>query len=52
MFVALLAGYFTFSMFRLSLGAAIPDIMMELKIDEVKSGILLSLLLFGLLLHF
>ncbi|MEM4298609.1 MAG: MFS transporter, partial [Nitrososphaerota archaeon] len=32
----------TFSMFRLSLGVAIPDIMNELLIDEAKAGILFS----------
>jgi len=38
----LLLGYTAFSMFRLSLGVAIPDIMVELSIDELKAGILYS----------
>ena len=38
----LLLSYVTFSMFRLSLGVAIPDIMVELSIDEFKAGILYS----------
>ena len=40
--IILLLGYTTFSMFRLSLGVAIPDIMVELSIDELRAGILYS----------
>jgi MFS family permease len=39
----LLLGYITFSMFRLSLGVAIPDIMVEMSIDELRAGILYSI---------
>jgi MFS family permease len=41
--VILLLGYITFSMFRLSLGVAIPDIMVEMSIDELRAGILYSI---------
>jgi len=40
--ILLLLSYVTFSMFRLSLGVAIPDIMVELSIDELRAGILYS----------
>ena len=39
---ALLLGYITFSMFRLSLGVALPDIMAELSINELWAGVLYS----------
>lgn len=39
---ALLLSYITFSMFRLSLGVAVPDIMVELSIDEFGAGALYS----------
>jgi len=39
---ALLLGYVTFSMFRLSLGVALPDIMAELSISELWAGVLYS----------
>jgi MFS family permease len=38
----LLLSYITFAMFGTSLGVAIPDIMVELSIDELKAGILYS----------
>jgi len=41
--LVLLFGYITFSMFRLSLGVAIPDIMVELSINELEAGVLYSI---------
>ncbi len=38
----LLLSYLSFSMFRLSLGVAIPDIMVELSINEFEAGLLYS----------
>jgi MFS family permease len=40
--LTLLFGYFTYSMFRLSLGVVIPKMMNELSIDELKAGFLYS----------
>lgn len=45
--IILLLSYVTFSMFRLSLGVAIPDIMVELSIDEVRAGLLYSISLWS-----
>lgn len=41
-FSFLIVGYFVFSMFRLSLGVALPSIMIDVKIDEVMAGWLYS----------
>jgi len=40
--ITLLLGYVTFSMFRLSLGVAIPDILVEFSINELQAGVLYS----------
>ncbi|MEM2321192.1 MAG: MFS transporter [Candidatus Bathyarchaeia archaeon] len=40
---ALFLGYFSFAMFRLSLGAAIPSIILEMNIDEFRAGLLYSI---------
>ncbi len=40
--IALLLSYVSFSMFRLSLGVALPDIMVELSINELWAGVLYS----------
>ncbi|MEM0049238.1 MAG: MFS transporter [Candidatus Bathyarchaeia archaeon] len=41
--LALFFGYFSFSMFRLSLGVAIPNIILEMKINEFQAGVLYSI---------
>lgn len=41
--LALFFGYFSFSMFRLSLGVAVPSIILEMKINELQAGVLYSI---------
>lgn len=40
---ALFLSYFSFSMFRLSLGVAVPSIILEMEINEFQAGILYSI---------
>lgn len=41
--LALFFGYFSFAMFRLSLGVVIPNIIQEININEFQAGILYSI---------
>jgi MFS family permease len=41
--LALFFGYFSFSMFRLSLGVAVPSIILEMGINEFQAGVLYSI---------